>query len=227
MGIVPIKKESISEQVYKQLRDNLIDGTWKAGDKIPSENELANAFGISRVSVRQALSKLMTLGLIETRLGEGSFVKRIRPGVYMKDMIPLLYLSQESTEEVLEFRQIIEVETAGVAALKMTEKDILQLEEKFRLMQKYRDDLIRYTDEDLNFHKIIAYATDNSMVIQITDILQDVLRETIKNLTTKVGVSNGLYYHEQLIKAFKEKDADQVKKLMHKHLAELKEDYSS
>lgn len=66
-----IKRESVKEQVFAQLRDQIMKETWKAGCKIPSENELAEGMGVSRVSVREGLQMLVTLGLLETRHGEG------------------------------------------------------------------------------------------------------------------------------------------------------------
>ena len=66
--------------MFEQLKDNLIQGTWKPGEKLASENELASLFGVSRITIRQALSRLAALGLVETRLGEGSFVAEQSPG---------------------------------------------------------------------------------------------------------------------------------------------------
>ena len=76
LKVVPVKKSSASDQVFEQLKDNLIQGTWKPGEKLASENELASLFGVSRITIRQALSRLAALGLVETRLGEGSFVEK-------------------------------------------------------------------------------------------------------------------------------------------------------
>ena len=76
-GVKPIKRVSVGEQVFTQLKELLVQGEWKPGEKLPSENELAAQFGVSRITVRQALQKLGALGLVETRLGEGSFVKQL------------------------------------------------------------------------------------------------------------------------------------------------------
>ena len=84
LKVVPVKKSSASDQVFEQLKDNLIQGTWKPGEKLASENELASLFGVSRITIRQALSRLAALGLVETRLGEGSFVAEPKPGMYMQ-----------------------------------------------------------------------------------------------------------------------------------------------
>jgi len=225
--LVPIKRQSVGEQVYNQLKENLINGTWKVGEKIPSENELAAAFGTSRVTVRQALSKLTTLGLIETRLGEGSYVCELKPGIFMKDMIPFIYLSKDSTKEVLEFRLIIEVETAVLASERMSEDDLCELEENYREMAacREREDLESYVKEDLKFHMKIAEVTKNSLIIQLNMIIKDVLQQTIKNLTAQVGYDNGIKYHRMIIDAFREKDKEKVRKAVKSHLLEVREIY--
>ena len=74
MAIQKISRASIGDQVYQQMKDQIVNGEWKAGDRLPSENELAEQFGVSRVTVRGALQKLAALGLIETKLGDGSYV---------------------------------------------------------------------------------------------------------------------------------------------------------
>lgn len=221
MAITPIKKESISDQVFEQLKANLIDGTWKPGDKIPSENELTEAFGISRVTVRQALSRLAALGLIETRLGEGSFVREIKPAVYMQGMIPYIYLSEDSTREVLHFRLLTEPEYAADAAEKLTEEERKMLKQTLKDMEQYQNEVEKYVESDAKFHAIIAEATGNSLVIQLNMIIQDTLKRNIQELSLKVGAENGLKYHRRLIHVFEEKNGQEARKIMREHLDEL------
>lgn len=220
MAIKPIKRENISEQVYEQLKHQLLIGEWKPGEKIPSENELSAAFGVSRVTVRHALQKLTVLGLIETRLGEGSFVKEVNPGVYMKAMVPLVYLGKDAVNEVMEFRSIIEVGTAEIAAKKMTYKEVRKLENNLIKMEENRNDLVKYVDYDLAFHSEIAAVTGNSLIIQMYDILKDILRVTIQNITEENGVDIGLKYHRLLLESMKNNDAQRAKDTMRAHVEE-------
>jgi len=83
MAIRKIKRQSVSDQVFEQLKEQLLMNEWRRGEKLPSENELATSFDVSRVTVRHALQKLTALGLIETKLGEGSFVRDVAPGISM------------------------------------------------------------------------------------------------------------------------------------------------
>ena len=75
MALSEVKKTNIGEQVYHQMKNQILNGDWKPGDKIPSENQLMALFGVSRGTVRQAVQKLGGEGLIFTRHGEGSFVQ--------------------------------------------------------------------------------------------------------------------------------------------------------
>ena len=223
MEIKPIKKVNISDQVYEKLREQLISGVWKQGEKIPSENELAALFGVSRVTIRQALSRLNTLGLLETKLGEGTFVKELKPGIYMKEIIPYVYLNNESEREVLEFRLVIEVETARIAASKITDEEILLLEKSLKKMLKNKGDIEKYVEEDLNFHMIIAKSTKNSLVIEVNNIVRNIIRRMIRTATEKIGHEVGLKYHRLLIEAFRKRDADTASDMMREHLQQVLE----
>jgi GntR family transcriptional repressor for pyruvate dehydrogenase complex len=77
MEIEKIKRVNIGDQVYEKLQKMIFDGNWKSGDKLPSENVLAESFGVSRMTIRQELQKLVAIGLVETRIGEGSYVKEL------------------------------------------------------------------------------------------------------------------------------------------------------
>jgi len=203
----------------------LLTGEWKPGDKIPSENELAAAFGVSRVTVRHALQKLTALGLIETRVGEGAFVKEIKPGIYMNNMYPLVYLGKDSVVEVMEFRTIIEVGAAGMAAERITDKDIEKLEYLYSKMKENSENINKYVDYDLSFHSQIAAATGNSLIVQVYYILQDILKMTIRNITEKSGVAIGLKFHKMLVDCMKDHDVDRAREIMYEHVQEALKDY--
>lgn len=226
MEIQKITKSSISDQVYDQLKKHIIEGIWAQGEKLPSENDLAKSFGVSRITIRQALSKLTTLGILETRTGEGSFVKELTPGIYVNEIIPYVYLGKDSMREVFEFRMIIEVGSAEMAAYKMTEEELLALEESVDRLESYSEDLDKYVEEDLEFHTIIAESTRNSLIMQMNSIVRDVMRETISSLTEKVGMGIGKKYHRLLLEALKERDGELAKELMKEHLLEAYGTYS-
>ena len=221
LKVVPVKKSSASDQVFEQLKDNLIQGTWKPGEKLASENELASLFGVSRITIRQALSRLAALGLVETRLGEGSFVAEPKPGMYMQSIIPAVFLgssiSDDFERELLEFRVVNEVATAKLAVDHATDEDLEKLtylrNEMVRAAE--RNDIARYTG---------AAMTHNSIVMAVHSILSDALRHSIHSLTSVVGVENGLRSHKRLLEAFLARDAEEAQAAMQEHLGVLLED---
>lgn len=222
MAIKQVKKESVSEQVFEQLKQQLLNNEWKQGDKIPSENVLAEAFGVSRVTVRQAIQKLTILGLLETRIGEGSFVKEIKPGLYMNTIIPTAYLGEGSLEEVLEFRWTLEGVVAELATEKITDEDIKELEICYKEMEMYKDNLDMFSKADFEFHIIIANASKNSLFIQLFNIIYDVLYSAMTKVVSKKGNTAGLYYHKLLLESIKKHDPKEVRKIMDEHMLDNK-----
>lgn len=94
-----IRRLSVVDQVSDSIKQSLLDQVWKEGDKLPSEGELAEYYGVNRLSVRMALQKLSTLGLIETRVGEGSFVAHFSVQPIFSELAPL-YDNKEGRRDV-------------------------------------------------------------------------------------------------------------------------------
>ena len=220
MGIKPIKRIKVGDQVFQQMKGLIIDGEWVPGDKIPSENELADQFDVSRITVRQALQRLSVMGLIETRLGEGSFVKAINAGDSMNALIPTMYLGENSVTEIIEFREIIETECAGLAAKKAVKKDISELRLLWEKMNNCKElsDLKGFAKADLDFHFKIAEITNNPLIIKTNLILRDVLEHAMRETINKMGCENGLYYHKKLIDEIEIHDVKEASKTMREHI---------
>lgn len=220
MGIKPIKKVNVGEQVLFQLKRMLIDGEWEPGSKIPSENELAELFGVSRITVRQALQKLNALGLIETKLGDGSYVRKLDIGDSMNALIPVMYLGDQSDAQVFEFRLIIETGCTRLAVQRATQADIDELKVFLQEMvtSKENSDIKGFSKSDLRFHLKIAQMTRNALFIKTNSILQDVLEQSMDTVIDKMGFENGIYYHRQIVKAFEEGDEEEAVKMMKAHI---------
>lgn len=210
LKIKPIRKSNIADEVFEQLKVNIIENVWEAGSKLPSENELASMFDVSRISVRAAINKLDGLGLVETRRGEGTFVKEITPSLYFNFLIPRLVLKPRDHIEVIELRRGIEKETVKLAAQRATEEDIRKLETIFKKMKEYKDqnDLDAYATEDFNFHIQVAKASKNSILVDVMMVLKDILFIHYEKMVKDVGVDTGFEFHGKIIEALRKKDAD-------------------
>jgi GntR family transcriptional regulator, transcriptional repressor for pyruvate dehydrogenase complex len=229
MKIEPIKRVNVSDQVFKQLKNMLIHGVWKQGEKLPSENELSEQFGVSRITVRQALQKLSVLGLIETRLGEGSFVRMIKPSDSMNALIPSVYLHEQSENfmyEIQEFREIVEIDSTRLAAEKASIEDIKELKVIYNSMKECQDDLKQFAKEDFNFHFKIGLITHNSLLIKTYRILREVLQISMTGIVEEMGCKDGLHYHSELIKAFENNDGAKASEIMREHVRRNKDYYT-
>ncbi len=221
MPIKKVERQSVSEQVFEQLKEQILNNEWKKGEKIPSENELAALLGVSRVTVRNALQKLTSLGLIETRFGEGSFITDALPGISMNSLIPIAYLKENSLQEILEYRRVLEGNVAELATKKASAEDVAKLEEAYLAMDKVKDDLEQFSKADLNFHLLLANTTKNSLIIQTFYIFSDVLNRAFSQIVSKRGNSAGIYYHKLLLEAVKSGNSLDAKRIMDEHMEDL------
>ena len=187
MEIQHIKKQSAADLVCESIKNNIVRGKWSIGQKIPSEADLSNLFGVNRSTVRAALQKLSVLGLIDTRVGEGSFVKKLDFAEHIS-YVSDFYLSEAQERSIVEFRKIIEVEAAMLAMERATKDECLELE---RLYWEYKNEtdkvwpLIADNDPaveekylevckyDLAFHEQIVLMSHNEFLHYAFSLVQN------------------------------------------------------
>ncbi|WP_038323596.1 FadR/GntR family transcriptional regulator [Caproiciproducens sp. R1] len=229
MKIKPIVYQRISDQVFEQMKQQILQGAWKPGQKLPSENDLAVSFGVSRITVRQAMQKLSVLELVDTRSGEGSYIKEARLFPIMNGIIPIAYLGDNDIRQVLEFRQMVEVETAGFAAEKATLEEIAQLKELYNEMRKIEieKDRQQFAKLDLDFHFKIAEMTKNELIIATHNILREILSTAMEQIVEHLGSDIGIYYHGKLLEAIEARDVKRTKDIMREHLQKTLESMCS
>ncbi|MBK5243098.1 FadR/GntR family transcriptional regulator [Clostridium sp.] len=218
MAIKPIKQNNISNQVFEQIKAEIASGEWPPGSRIPSENEFVKMLNVSRITVRNALQRLIALELLEIRQGDGTFVRGFSADMYMNSLMPMLFLEKTEILEVLEFRKVIEIETGALTVERATEEDIKKLEAIYEKMEKYIDNAERFATEDLNFHMALAETTKNSLVIKVNYIIKDILSASMSAIVRNLGVDDGLYYHKLIIEAIKERDMEKVKRTLKDHI---------
>ena len=126
MALKQITRVNIAEKVFEQLRDQILQGTWKEGEKLPSEQELTETLGVSRSSVGQAIRTLADYGMVETRNGTGTYVKRQISGNYMLNIVPIGDLQFEDIVEVPDFLCLIEDSVAAMAVQRCTQEELAE-----------------------------------------------------------------------------------------------------
>lgn len=169
-----IERTSVPDQIFEQLKEAIVAGKWAPGESLPSEAQLADEFGVSRLSVRAALKKLETFGLVEVRMGEGSFVIEFDPAVFIKGLSPI-FSKPASALEILEFRKALEIECLKLAIKRASDHDIDVLEEIFGEYWKALEakDAERRLIFDYRMHHQIFLMSKNGLFRQIYESMHE------------------------------------------------------
>lgn len=216
MPLEVIKKQNISDMVFEQLSAAISAGEWKPGDRLPSESELSASLGVSRVSIRSALQRLSSLGLVVSRRGEGTFVCELNSSQCLNSMIPMVALTAKDRKSMEEFRAIVEVESAALAAERASE-EMLERLQKTNEEMKTASDGAEAAAKDMAFHCMIAEATGNPMLMKVFEILREFYMSVFLTNISVMGTS-GSGHHDQLIEAFRRRDPEEARKVMSTHL---------
>ena len=214
-----IEKLNVSNEVYKQIMEKIINGDWEPGVKIPSENELCGTLGVSRHTVRAVLNKLNALGLLETRHGEGTFVKKLDPSLYLNSLVPVVFFGKHEYKTIMEFRKGIEIEATRLAARNASDEDIRELQRITDELVRNRDNLERYAEYDIDFHVAISIASKNKMFAQTMNIIKALLSAQLQENMSGHGNVLGFQYHIEILKAIQNRDPDTASENMNKHLS--------
>jgi DNA-binding FadR family transcriptional regulator len=227
----PIRKPKLSDRVISTLRQQLAAGELRRGQKLPTENQLSASFGVSRTVVREAIAALAADGLVEARQGAGVFVTAnlttsigsIAADMGNRDSIAL---------NVLEVRLAMEVESAGLAALRRSASQEAAIQEAFFEFEKLLRKAEPTGPADLAFHRAIAEATGNPFYVEFLDVLG--ARAIPCDVTSPWAVETALSHDYQLglqrehlaiLDAITAGDADAARDAMRVHLARSQERY--
>lgn len=161
----PIKQQKISDQVFEQIRELIIKGKFKPGEKLLPERDLAKSLNVSRTSVRNAISRLVTMGLIVNRQGQGTFVAVCDPKLGMPFSTDMK-AKDATLFDLLEVRMGLECQAASLAAKRADRQDILAMEQSIEEMEKEIQAGHLAREADISFHMAVTYAAKNPLHIQ-------------------------------------------------------------
>ena len=219
MSIRPIEKVHVGDAVFDQLKKLILSGEWTPGTRIPPENALQQQFGVSRISVRSALERLKSLGLIESRQGSGTFVCSSGGSDHIFDgIIPVYVQGNRDMIEILDFRLAIECAAARLACQRMSQQDLARLNRLYVQMRQSVNDADRIAELDLDFHLQIVRLSHNRYLYQVEQILRDILSANFRKVIDAIGPGIGIRFHELILDAFARKDAIQAERLMQEHI---------
>ncbi|PVX71271.1 GntR family transcriptional regulator [Paraburkholderia unamae] len=214
------------ETVMRQMETSLLDGTWRAGAKLPSERVLAQQYEVARNTVREAIQRLAARGLVQSRPGAGVFVTdQLRTG-FASPWGQLVSDHPALRDDILEFRRVLEGATAYFAALRASDDDLARIRALMLELERTRevDDKAAEADADAKLHEVIAQASHNAMFLHLHTSVLGVLREHITINGTGLRVQNEdapdllLQQHRTLCDAIVARRPEEARTAMQTHI---------
>lgn len=222
---VVINKKKVYEEIADQIRERIINGQFKPGDKLPSERLLAKNFGVSVPIIRQALGTLSATGYIKIIHGSGTFVTSYQTSPFLDLLIKNISMEDLSSPEILfqltEIRKIFESQVVSLSAVRRTDEDLESLNDiltKEKCAVKNLD-IDACGQLDVMFHIALARASKNVIAEKFINSLFNLLLHLIK-MTRKIPeyLRDSIYFHENLYNSVLAKDSKMAKKYMEEHL---------
>lgn len=199
-------KDSVVESVYQKMVESITSGEWVAGSKIPTEHELSQIYQVSRSSVRQAISCLKALGLIESKRGSGTVIKKRSASATLSDIIPTIMFEIEDHLQIFEFHKGIQIECAKLACFRYTDEQMRKLIYHSQQMNLHyaNHDLNAAIFHDLECHKTICEMSGNLMFVRATEIIYQHLEQSFSQICSSFDYKESIVFHERLIAALKD-----------------------
>ncbi|HUU50801.1 MAG TPA: FadR/GntR family transcriptional regulator [Nitrospinota bacterium] len=215
----PVKSRKIYENIVDQIKKMIIQGSLKIGDRLPSERELAESLKVSRTSVREALRTLENMGLVECRSGDGNFVKDLTVDSLANSIALRIPLQKGTILQLFELRKIIEPGIVRIAAERVTDEDILRMESIIDKQKSIVEQGKSIADIDDEFHRSIAVASKNKMIMRIINTVIGLETETNEsNIEIKERPRQSLKSHMNILKYLKAREQEKARRAMLTHL---------
>jgi GntR family transcriptional repressor for pyruvate dehydrogenase complex len=218
----PVEGGRISVQIVQQIQDAIRSGRLKPGDRLPPERDLAGRFGVSRVTVRDALRSLEVLGLIQVRVGAagGAFVTSPGAEIVGEGLTNLMLLSSLEHEEIAEARLVLELGSVALATARATEEDLHLLRSMMSDARAALDNGTYERSMSLRFHLSVAQIARNKAITLFTDSFRGPLsmHEIRKREPRLSSFQHTVEEHEGIVKAIERRDAREAQRRMADHL---------
>ena len=219
----PLERADLADRIVDAIKDMICDRRLLPGDKLPTERDLAQQFGVSRASVREALHSLETLGLVEARVGSGTYLAENPDGI-LEHLSWVVYFSGSVEQELRQARSILEPEIAALAAKNATSQDMEELAQTLQRMEATLGDPREAAVQDFEFHVALARAAHNCVLQETIVGMQWILRGCIlKKLEANPDMDFiCLSEHREIFDAVCRRDAEAARKAMRRSVAESK-----
>jgi GntR family transcriptional regulator, transcriptional repressor for pyruvate dehydrogenase complex len=219
MKIEPVRKARVFESIVDQIQRQILAGELKPGDRLPNERDLAVRFGVSRASVREALAALQLMGLIESRVGGGTYARKDMLEATISPIARILAAEIDQAGEPLEVRRILEPQIAWLAAERATPEDLAELERCLEEQQSRVAAAQPTVEQDEMFHSAIAKATRNRVLEQLVGVINNLIKPSRLNppRTTEDYIRT-LLGHKSILEAIRRHDQQAAFDCMADHI---------
>jgi GntR family transcriptional repressor for pyruvate dehydrogenase complex len=220
-----INKKKLADSVIEEIKRMIKSGELKEGDKLPNQNVFSAQLGVSRTSLREALSTLTRIGVIEQRPGYGTVLRSRIPALFTDHLAPPLISDKEATIELIEARRFIEIGAAEMAVKNVTPDQInemgLLIKEMPRSLKNGRID--DYIEQDVAFHFLIAKGSHNrflvNLFVNLRGFMEQYMRESFRLLPYMLERS--LKFHQNIYQAIKSGSRSKAVSQMEKHILDI------
>ena len=217
--------QKISDAIAQSLEQRILEGSLKPGDRIPPERELAVEMGVSRASLREAVQKLVSRGLLVSRQGEGTFVTDRLDAGFADPWQEMIRTHPSVREDLLEFRHMLEAKAAECAARRATDVDVERLATCFQQLDAaFRgDNLDEQVETDLAFHQAVAEAAHNAIIGHLTAsllrLIEDHIRRNLSSLMRMPEARESLHdQHRRVLEAIIQRSPDAARNAAAEHI---------
>lgn len=222
MGYTQISKERLADLVGSQLKESIFEGKYASGERMPSEHELVEMFGVSRLIVREAIRDLERAGLIEVKRGPlgGAFVLPMKHDSVSRVIKDVLRLGKASVAHIMEVRLGIEPVVAGLAAERRDERDLEMLGRALRAVPEDPGG-DEYVAWNVNFHRLVASACHNPMYEILVNILMDFTEELVLSIKPPERVIHDTTSHPAIFEKIKQRNPEGASRRFREHLEDI------
>jgi GntR family transcriptional regulator, transcriptional repressor for pyruvate dehydrogenase complex len=221
-GSLIINTRKRSDQVREQIEALIRDGSLRPGQKLPTEGQLMEMFGVGRSSVRAAVQSLLGVGLVEMRPGTGAYVRQLSTDDVAQVVTGRLALAQSAALHLMEARVMVEVTAARLAAERRTAADLQAMAQALESYERAgrAGDPDTFVDADIDFHAAMVRATHNTILDTMLASIAGILRaERLRRaVESPVNIDGAVSQHEQIYTAIVDGDAKLAAARVSRHL---------
>ena len=222
--IKPIPQNNVVDTIFDEIMQHIVSGEWKIGSKIPSENELAAKMQVSRNSLRQALNRFNALGIIESRHGDGSYVKSVDLTFYLKNIFPMVILSTYAALNVYQLQKAVQCEAASSCVCDLCTQE--QLQELTELVEEMKrcdkmDDEDGFLQADMRYHEVFVEITRNPVLISIEQCVTQIMKGPLRTIVYPSVRGDSILMHEMVLRGLRDKEPHSVYHWMCAHMCDV------